>query len=72
MNTLQKRLANLFDHEDVSYQELQAFFRQELLALAEEVEKTRPIAAYKDYDFGVSVGITTASALIRSKADELV
>lgn len=59
-----------------------AFFRQELLALAEEVEKMKipkPTCYCREYTLGAhDCGITSneavvdAAALIRTKADELV
>ncbi len=72
MSTLKERFEEQFGAPKVAYMmpsEILAFFRQELLALAEEVEHRTTL---DEYNTGKHEAILSVAALIRAKADELL
>lgn len=70
MTTLKERFEKDFHKGFVSEESILSFFRQELLALAEEVEEQATNTRLNDLER--ASGLEDAATLIRSKANELV
>jgi hypothetical protein len=71
MNTLRERFLS---REDFTHEGVLAFFRQELLALAEEVEsiRTEEISSHDFAGQGYNMALKHTAALIRNRANEIV
>lgn len=73
MNSIKERFEAWYSKSDISAnkEQLFSFFRQELLALAETVEKRQLLGNVGHIEFGFNQGIKDAATTIRTQAETL-